>query len=165
MHRVIRWTAAFGAAVLIPLAPVATATAASGPAASAPAARTATPDRLVEVPAAEAFEQAVDPSECGVTLLDGYFTQQLGAMTDEQFAFLVAHQNTLLSVPPYDALFVGPEAGFSEHELAAARGIPAGQLYGNLQKANRLPELERAITEEKAFAQLLSQSTIEEVKS
>lgn len=50
-------------------------------------------------------------------------------------------------------------------ELATARGIPAGQLYGNLQKANRLPELERAITEEKAFAHLLSQSTIDEVKS
>ena len=50
-------------------------------------------------------------------------------------------------------------------ELAAARGVPAGQLYGNLQKANRLPELERAITEEKAFAWLLQQSTIEEVKS
>ena len=50
-------------------------------------------------------------------------------------------------------------------ELAAARGVPAGELYGNLQKANRLPELERAITEEKAFAWLLQQSTIEEVKS
>jgi FKBP-type peptidyl-prolyl cis-trans isomerase (trigger factor) len=50
-------------------------------------------------------------------------------------------------------------------ELAAARGIPAGQLYGSLQKANRLPELERAITEEKAFAHLLQQSTIDEVKS
>jgi trigger factor len=50
-------------------------------------------------------------------------------------------------------------------ELAAARGVPAGELYGSLQKANRLPELERAITEEKAFAWLLQQSTIEEVKS
>ena len=50
-------------------------------------------------------------------------------------------------------------------ELAAARGIPTGQLYGNLQKANRLPELERAITEEKAFAWLLQQSTIDEVTS
>jgi trigger factor len=50
-------------------------------------------------------------------------------------------------------------------ELAASRGVPAGQLYGNLQKANRLPELERGITEEKAFAWLLQQSTIEEVKS
>ena len=50
-------------------------------------------------------------------------------------------------------------------ELAAARGVPAGQLYASLQKANRLPELERAITEEKAFALLLQQSTVEEVKS
>ena len=50
-------------------------------------------------------------------------------------------------------------------ELAAARGVPAGQLYGSLQKANRLPELERAITEEKAVAHLLQQSTIDEVKS
>src|SRR5215207_7079231 len=50
-------------------------------------------------------------------------------------------------------------------ELATARGVPAGELYGTLQKANRLPELERAITEEKAFAHLLSQSTIDEVKS
>jgi trigger factor len=50
-------------------------------------------------------------------------------------------------------------------ELAAARGVPTGQLYGSLQKANRLPDLERAITEEKAFAWLLQQSTLEEVKS
>jgi trigger factor len=50
-------------------------------------------------------------------------------------------------------------------ELAALRGVPAGELYGNLQKNNRLPELERAITEEKAFAWLLQQSTIDEVKS
>jgi trigger factor len=50
-------------------------------------------------------------------------------------------------------------------ELAASRGVPASQVYGNLQKANRLPELERAITEEKAFAWLLQQSTIDEVKS
>jgi trigger factor len=50
-------------------------------------------------------------------------------------------------------------------ELAAARGVPAGELYGTLQKAKRLPELERAITEEKAFAWLLQQSTLDEVKS
>jgi trigger factor len=50
-------------------------------------------------------------------------------------------------------------------ELAASRGVPAGEVYGNLQKANRLPELERAITEEKAFTWLLQQSTIDEVKS
>ena len=51
------------------------------------------------------------------------------------------------------------------NSMAAARGVPAGQVYASLQKANRLPELERAITEEKVFDFLLKQSTIEEVKS
>ena len=50
-------------------------------------------------------------------------------------------------------------------KLAEARGVPAGQLYASLQKANRLPELERSITEEKAFAFLLQQSTVEEAGS
>ncbi|MBA3583646.1 MAG: trigger factor [Gemmatimonadetes bacterium] len=49
--------------------------------------------------------------------------------------------------------------------LAEARGVPAGDVYGQLQKANRLGELERAITEEKVFDFLLSQSTVEEVTS
>jgi FKBP-type peptidyl-prolyl cis-trans isomerase (trigger factor) len=50
-------------------------------------------------------------------------------------------------------------------QMAEARGVPAGQLYGSLQKANRLPELERTITEEKVFGFLLQQSTVDEVKS
>jgi trigger factor len=50
-------------------------------------------------------------------------------------------------------------------QMAEARGVPPGQLYGSLQKANRLGELERAITEEKVFDFLLKQSTVEEVKS
>ena len=49
--------------------------------------------------------------------------------------------------------------------MAEARGVPAGDVYGQLQKANRLGELERAITEEKVFDFLLSQSTVEEVTS
>jgi trigger factor len=50
-------------------------------------------------------------------------------------------------------------------EIAEARGVPAGQVYGSLQKANRLGELERAITEEKVFAYLLEQSTVSETTS
>jgi trigger factor len=50
-------------------------------------------------------------------------------------------------------------------QMAAARGVEAGQVYASLQKANRLQELERALTEEKAFAHLLSQSTVEEATS
>jgi trigger factor len=50
-------------------------------------------------------------------------------------------------------------------KLAETRGVSAGELYGSLQKANRLPELERSITEEKAFAHLLQQSTVDEARS
>jgi trigger factor len=49
--------------------------------------------------------------------------------------------------------------------LAEARNVPASQLYASLEKSKRLPELERAITEEKVFDFLLPQSTVEEVKS
>ena len=104
MHRVIRWTAAFGAAVLIPLVPAAAATAAPGPA----HARAAAPDRLVEVPAAEAFRQAVEGSECAGTQFDDFFDQQIGAIIESgDLPFVVAHQDTLFNVPTYDALFFG----------------------------------------------------------
>jgi trigger factor len=51
------------------------------------------------------------------------------------------------------------------NSMAAARGAPASQVYASLQKANRLQELERVLTEDKVFEFLLKQSTIEEVKS
>ena len=46
-------------------------------------------------------------------------------------------------------------------EMAAKRGGDAGQLYAALQKAGRLKELERQITEDKVFGWLLSKSTVE----
>ncbi|HTS88689.1 MAG TPA: trigger factor [Gemmatimonadales bacterium] len=46
--------------------------------------------------------------------------------------------------------------------LAQERHVSAGQLYSQLEKAGRLRELERSITEEKAFAWLLAQSTVVE---
>ena len=49
--------------------------------------------------------------------------------------------------------------------MAAARNVPAGEMYASLQKANRLGELERSITEEKAFAFLLQQSTVDETST
>jgi trigger factor len=49
--------------------------------------------------------------------------------------------------------------------MAEARGAPASQVYASLQKANRLQEMERLLTEEKVFDFLLKQSTIEEVTS
>jgi trigger factor len=49
--------------------------------------------------------------------------------------------------------------------MAQARGVEVGQLYASLQKSNRLNELMRALTEEKAFTSLLEQSTVEEVSA
>src|SRR5213596_2601522 len=48
-------------------------------------------------------------------------------------------------------------------ELAARREMPPEQLYASLEKAKRLRDVERSITEEKVFAFLLSQSTVEHV--
>lgn len=67
----------------------------------------ATGRQLVDVPALDALERAVAPSECGETLLDGYTSGLLDAMTDEQFGFLVDYQAIVLNVPTYEALFFG----------------------------------------------------------
>ena len=50
-------------------------------------------------------------------------------------------------------------------EMAKARNAPSAQLYASLEKAGRLRDLERALTEEKAFTWLLSQSTVTEGKA
>jgi trigger factor len=47
-------------------------------------------------------------------------------------------------------------------ELAERRGMPPAQLHASLEKAKRLRDVERSITEEKVFAYLLSQSTVEQ---
>jgi trigger factor len=46
-------------------------------------------------------------------------------------------------------------------EMAKQRNADVGQVYAALQKAGRLPEIERGITEEKVFRYLTEQSTIE----
>lgn len=47
-------------------------------------------------------------------------------------------------------------------EMAEKRGEDAGKLYASLQKAGRLRELERSITEERVFSWLLERNTIEQ---
>lgn len=47
-------------------------------------------------------------------------------------------------------------------EMAQKRGEDAGKTYAALQKAGRLRELERGITEERVFAWLLERNTIEQ---
>jgi trigger factor len=46
-------------------------------------------------------------------------------------------------------------------EVAAKRHAEPGQVYASLQKAGRLQEIERAITEEKVFKWLLERNTVE----
>jgi trigger factor len=46
-------------------------------------------------------------------------------------------------------------------ELASRRGTDVGQLSASLQKAGRLKEIERGITEEKVFKWLMDQNTVE----
>ena len=45
-------------------------------------------------------------------------------------------------------------------ELAQARGLKVGELYASLQKAGRLKEIERSITEDRVFAWLLERNTV-----
>ncbi len=45
-------------------------------------------------------------------------------------------------------------------EIANSRSLPPGQVYSQLQKAGRLQELEREITEERVFAWLLERNKI-----
>lgn len=47
-------------------------------------------------------------------------------------------------------------------EMAAARGIETGKLYAQLEQSKRLHDLEHQISEEKAWASLLGESTITE---
>lgn len=47
-------------------------------------------------------------------------------------------------------------------EVAAKRNAEPGQVYASLQKAGRLKEIERSITEDKVFAWLLEQNTVEQ---
>ena len=46
-------------------------------------------------------------------------------------------------------------------DVAAKRGADAGQVYASLQKAGRLREIERSITEDKVFKYLLEKNTVE----
>ena len=46
-------------------------------------------------------------------------------------------------------------------EVAKGRNADPGQVYASLQKAGRIKEIERAITEEKVFKWLLDQNTVE----
>jgi hypothetical protein len=76
-------------------------------AAPAPAARV----DLVDVPARALVQRVLDPDdyECGPTLFDAFIGDLIDAMTDAEFAFFVAHFDTLLDVPTYAPLLFGTD--------------------------------------------------------
>lgn len=86
------------------------------------------------------------------------FAAQFGPMAEAQ----VRRDLVLSAVSEANGL-AATEANLDARvaRMAEARGVPAGQVYSALQKANRLGELERAITEDKVFAFLLQHSTVE----
>ena len=51
--------------------------------------------------------------------------------------------------------------GLHNYVTPAGRNVVNGQVYASLQKANRLSEIERSITEDKVFDWLLAQNTVE----
>jgi hypothetical protein len=106
------WPAALPVAIgtglllaLTALVPVPGAGAAPAPA--APASRA----DLVDVPARALVQRVLDPDdyECGPTLFDAFIGDVIDAMTDEEFAFFVAHIDTLLDVPTYAPLLFGTD--------------------------------------------------------
>ncbi|MCP3423395.1 neutral zinc metallopeptidase [Nocardioides pinisoli] len=133
MKRTLQWSAAFVAGTLLPLGLVGTA----ATAAPAPSIAPQSERSLVELPAKDALEGAVAPSECGATLLDGYIDQLFADMSDVQFAFLVAHQDALLAVPTYDALFFGT-AGDPDYALDSH----AAQLRNTYRDLQRFWDIE-----------------------
>ncbi|MFZ5625161.1 MAG: trigger factor [Gemmatimonadota bacterium] len=89
----------------------------------------------------------------------GAFEQEFHAMAEAQ----VRRELVLSAVAETEKLYATEaEVDARVQEMAAARNVPPAQLYASLEKANRLRDLERQITEEKVFAWLLRQSTVTE---
>ena len=125
MKKLLRLSVALGSGLALALGAVT-------PVATASAAPVSSVREIVHHPAKAAIKSAVAPSECGPTLLTSYINEALASMTDEQFAFLVAHIDTLLDVPTYDALFFGT-AGDPDYAL----GLHAQQLRQTFRDLKR----------------------------
>jgi hypothetical protein len=108
MHRTHRGLMAIGAVTVLWLGLMSPTTATASPTAPARDHDLAESHDLVENTAREAFERAVAPTECASTPVDAYVGGLVTAMTAEQFAFVLSHQD-MLSVPLYDSLFFGTE--------------------------------------------------------
>jgi hypothetical protein len=96
---------------------------------------------LVEAPAQQPWQGLWRPSECAGTLLDTYIDQLFADLTEEQFAFLVAHQDTLFNVPTYDALFFGTpnDPDYALEATLNRSGTPSATCVGSGTSSPRHP--------------------------
>ncbi len=89
----------------------------------------------------------------------GKFAGEMGQMAERQ----VRRDLILDTLAEREKLAAGEaDVDAKVAEMAERRGEDAGKLYASLQKAGRLRELERSITEERVFAWLLERNTIEQ---
>ena len=83
-------------------------------------------------------------------------------MYDERFVTPMRQELTRLGV---EELRTADEVDARVEKLAEEHGISPSDAWIQLEKSGQIQSLEAEITEEKVFAFLLSQSTVEEVKS
>jgi trigger factor len=110
------------------------------------------------------------PASLVTRLIQGYMqAYEIPSERFEQFAqeFRPVAEQQVRRELVLDTVVEGNNLQATEQELdarvaalAAGRHLPVGQLYAQLEKAGRLRDLERSLTEEKAFAWLLQQSTV-----
>jgi trigger factor len=99
---------------------------------------------------AEAYQVPTDES--------GRFADEFRAMAERQ----VRRDMVIDTLSEQEGL-KATEADIDERiaDVAKKRNQDPGQVYASLQKANRLSEIERSITEERVFAWLLERNTVE----
>jgi trigger factor len=89
----------------------------------------------------------------------GKFGDEIRGMADRQ----VRRDLILDTIAERESLTAGEkDVDAKVAELAEKRGVEVGTLYASLQKAGRLRELERSITEERVFTWLLERNTIDQ---
>jgi trigger factor len=122
-------------------------------------------DRIIE---ANAFD--VPPSWVN-QLIDGYMkAYQIPDEERERFsaefrpvAERQVRRDVIIDTLAEREKLTATEADIDERvaEVASKRNADVGQVYASLQKAGRLQEIERAITEDKVFKWLLDRNTVE----
>jgi trigger factor len=89
----------------------------------------------------------------------GRFANEFKAMAERQ-----VRRDLVIDTLAEREKLVATEADLDEKvsEVAAKRGADPGQVYASLQKAGRLKEMERSITEDRVFDWLKARNTIED---